>query len=127
MIQQPSKHRLYMKILLAAADRILVLPLFPGLDRTYQDILRRMLHIDEFQYLGIISFVLQILGPKRIRHQRRHALLDQPISKDRLQCLIVNLPVQFMLTAGNGKDHLRIPANGFRQGEVRSRVAERAE
>ena len=72
-----------------------------------------MLHIDKFQDLCIIAFILQKIGTHCICDQCRHSLLQDSISQNRLQHFILNLFINLMLTAGYGKDHLSTPFHSF--------------
>ena len=82
-----------------------------------------MFHIDKFQNLGPIAHMLQHLGPDRVRVQRGHPLLDQPVLEHRSHQLVFHLSVQLVLAAGHRQNHLCAPTHGLGQGVIRGRIA----
>ena len=81
-----------------------------------------MLHIDKFQDLNPIAHIFQDLGPQSVRIKSRHPLLNDPIAEHRGKQAAFHLPVQLMLAAGYGKDHLRAPADRLLQRVIRRRI-----
>ncbi|MNN12180.1 hypothetical protein D3C81_1251630 [compost metagenome] len=61
-----------------------------------------MLHIDELQQLCFVAHHIQQLGPNRIGCKRGKTLLQDAMSQQRLQYLVLHLVKQLMLTARNG-------------------------
>ena len=112
-----------MKEFFAGLNRGAILSFPAGADRPQQDILGRVLHVDKFQHLNVISFPLQILSPQAIGHKRGQPLFDKPILKDRPEQFIFHLPVQLMLAAGNRQDHLGLPAHSLGQSKISGRIA----
>ena len=81
------------------SDSLLFIPItaeFP--DCPYQQIFRRMLHINKFENTCLITGRLQQIGTQCIRDKRRKPLLDYTVLKERRQCFIMNLSVYLMLT-----------------------------
>ena len=83
-----------------------------------EDIFRRMFHIDKFQNLSLITGLLQIFRSKKSVCQTPQTALLKTIIQNRRQLIIsgsfpLHLPIQFMLTAWNRQDDLRIPSHRF--------------
>ena len=56
-----------------------------------------MLHIDKFEYLRLISTLLQKLRADTVGDKRGHPLLQQSIAQNRLEQPVTYLAVQLML------------------------------
>ena len=82
--QQPRQRRLHPQKRQNFPDFFLI-PLFlPVIDRPDQDVLGRMLHVDELQDLGAVALIFQKLRPQGIGVQGGHPLLDQAVLEHRL-------------------------------------------
>ena len=68
-----------------------------------------MFHINKLQDLGIITFALQKICTHSICDQRRHPFFQDSIAQNRLQHFIFTLFINFMLTAGYGKNDFSSP------------------
>ena len=87
----------------------------PACGRRIPDILGRVLHINKFQHLHLISGLLEHRSAQPVRDQRGHPLLQKTVFEHRLQHIILKLAVQLMLAARNREDRLRAPADGLRK------------
>ena len=74
-----------------------------------------MLHINKFQYLHLIACFFQQICTDRIGQKRRHPFPDQSILQNRLQQIILNLFIHFVLTARHRQNHFCAPFYGFFQ------------
>ena len=54
---------------------------------------------------------LEQLGAERVRDERRKTLLREAVPENRPEQRALDLPVGLLLAAGNGQDHVRLPAN----------------
>ena len=88
-----------------------------------EDVLRAVLERDELDQLRPVSAELEQLGAERVRDERRKTLLREPVPEDWPEQRALDLPVGLLLAAGNGQDHVRLPANRLRQRLVGGGVA----
>lgn len=93
--------------------------IFYGAD---QEVFGRVGEIHELQKLCFISHAGQQITPDRIGRQRRHALFYDAVARKQGELIRVHLPIELMLAAGYGKDHVRIPADGVVQCIIRGGV-----
>lgn len=82
-----------------------------------------MLHIDKFEYLRLISTLLQKLRADTVGDKRGHPLLQQSIAQNRLEQPVTYLAVQLMLAARHGQNYIRSSSDRFRHRVIRGRVA----
>ncbi len=94
-----------------------------ALDRTDQDILGRMRKVNKLQQLGLVAAPGQQIAADGIGGQRRKALLDDTVTGKQRKIIRFDLCIEFMLTAGHRKDHLRIPLDGVVQRIVGRGIA----
>ena len=78
-----------------------------------QEILRCMFHINKFQNLRTVSLRFQKFCTDSVCKKCRHSFFQKSIFQHRRKQFILNLVIQFMLTAWNRQYHLRIPLNLF--------------
>ena len=62
-------------------------------------------------------------GPQAVRNQSRHPLFQKAVAKNRLQGLVSDLSIQFMLAAGHGQNRPGIPLHRSGQRIVRGSIA----
>ena len=78
-----------------------------------------MFHIDKFKHLHLIACLLQHRCAQAIGEKRCDSLLQKSIFQYRLQQLISDLTVQFMLAARHGKNRFCIPQDSLGQCIIR--------
>ena len=82
-----------------------------------------MFKINKFQQLCPITAIFQQICPYGIRCQGTEPLFYNAVIGQNGQGIRFYLLVQFMLAAGNGKNHLCVPLNRIIKGQVRSGIA----
>ena len=91
-------------------------------DRADEQIFGCMAEIHKFQQLCFISHACQKVAADGVSSQCRHALLHDAVAGEEGERIGVHLSIQLVLAAGNGKDHVRIPADRVVQRLVRGGV-----
>lgn len=78
--------------------------------------------VNKLQKLCPIAASFQQTASDAVCEQGRHPLLDDAVFGQDREGFCFDLPVQFMLAAGNGKDHLSVPLYGIVEGKIRGRI-----
>ena len=88
-----------------------------------EQIFRCVAQVNKFQQLSLITHACQQIATDRVGGQCGHTLLYDSVVRKQGECIGLHLLIQFMLAAGHGKDHVRVPADRVVQCIVCGSVA----
>ena len=74
-------------------------------DGAQQDVLRRVLELDELEHLDVVAHGAEQLRPRGVRHLRGEPLPQRAVTEKRAERRVLELRQQLVLTAGNRQDH----------------------
>ena len=81
-------------------------------DGAEQDVLRRVLELDELEHLHVVADGAEQLGAGGVRHLGGEALAQRAVPEQRPERRALELGQELVLAAGHGEDHRRTGAHG---------------
>ena len=88
-----------------------------------EDVLRRVLELDELDHLHVVADGAEKLGPRGVGHLGGKPLTQGAVAEQRIERRARELGEQLVLAARHGEDHRRTGTNGAVEGVVGGGIA----
>ena len=88
-----------------------------------QDVLRRVLELDELDHLHVVADGAEKLGPRGVGHLGGEPLTEGAVAEQRIERRALELGEQLVLAARHGEDHRGTGPNGAVEGVVGCGIA----